>query len=77
VLLSLLFSTGFLMVLGALPAGLMVLLEEHYQFRSDWHGATIAAAYMAIPIATIGGLFLAIAALIFKGRGQKSSGISK
>jgi hypothetical protein len=77
VLPSLLFSTGFLMVIGALPAGLMILLEDHYQFHSDWHGATIAAAYRAIPVATTGGLFLCGATLIFKCRAKKTSEISK
>jgi hypothetical protein len=77
VLPSLLFSTGFWMVLTALPIGLVVLLEEHFQFHSDRHWATIAAVVMTVTVATIGGIFLAIAILIFKRQAQKTAAILK
>lgn len=73
---SLLYSTGFWMVTGAIPVGLVVALEEHYQLRSDWHWAIIAAAVMTIPVGMIGGLFLLVATLISNGRAREATGIS-
>jgi hypothetical protein len=60
------------MVIAALPTGILILLDEHFQFQSDGQWATIAAAAMTLPMATIGGLFLAIATLIFESQGPKN-----
>jgi hypothetical protein len=37
VLPGLLFSTGSLMVISALPSGIVIALQERYQLHSDWH----------------------------------------
>ena len=77
VLPSLLFSTGFLMLIGAVPVGLVIAIEEHYQLQSHWPWAMMSAAVFAVPLAATGVLFLLIAKLMFTHRARKAIGISE
>jgi hypothetical protein len=75
VLPGLLFSTGLLMVISALPTGIVTAHQERYQLHSDWHCTIIDSAVMTVAIALVGGLFLLSATLIF-GRRRPNDGIA-
>jgi hypothetical protein len=67
-LLGLLIITGFMLLITALPIGIVLTLQDHYQVHSDWHWAIMQGAVMAIAAAVFGGLFLCIGTLIVNRR---------
>ena len=67
-LLGLLIITGFMLLLTALPVGIFLSLQDHYEFHSDWHWAIMLGAVMTIATAIVGGVFLCIGELIVKRR---------
>jgi len=78
VLLGLLFSTGYLMLIGALPVGIVILLQERYDRRfgnGEW--AIHDMALMTLVVGGIGGLFLLLGKIIYKVQCRRSQAISK
>jgi hypothetical protein len=78
VLLGLLFSTGYLMLIGALPVGIVTLLQERYDRRlgiGEW--AIHDMALMTLIVGGIGGLFLLVGQIIYKVQSRRSQEISK
>jgi hypothetical protein len=63
-LLGLMIITGFILLLVALPMGLVFALQEHYTFHSDWRWAIIVGLVMTTAAAIIGGIFLGVGELI-------------
>ena len=78
VLLGLLFSTGYLMLIGALPAGVAILLQERYDRRfgmSEW--AIHDGVLMTVVVGGLGGLFLLLGKIIYSVQRRRSRAISK
>ena len=65
-LLGLVIITGFMLVISALPIGLILSLQDHYKFHSDWHWATILGATIAAATVIVGGLLLCTGELVAK-----------
>jgi len=70
VLLGLLFSTGYLMLIGAPGIGIVALLQE----RND---GRFGVALIALLVGGIGGLFLLLGKIIYKVQCGRSRVISK
>jgi hypothetical protein len=69
-LLSLMIVAGFMLLLTALPLGLVLSLQEHYKFHSDWRWAIIFGTVMTAATAVIGGTLLCTGELIVRRRGK-------
>ena len=69
-LLGLLFSSGFLLLIGAMPSGFAVALAERYTLKSDWHSAMIPAIVMTVAVAALGGMFLCTYNVVSWRRGR-------
>jgi len=67
-LLGLLIISGFLMLITALPLGIVMSLQDRYKFHDDWHWAIIWGPSMTIATAIVGGLFTCIGEFIVKRR---------
>lgn len=67
-LLGLLIITGFMLLITAIPLGIVLSLQAHYKFHSDWGWAITQGAVMAIATAIVGGLFLGIGEFIVQRR---------
>jgi hypothetical protein len=78
VLLGLLLSTGYLMLISALPVGIAIFLQEHY---GRWFGngewAIHDMVLMTLVVGGIGGLFLLLGKIIYKLQCRRSQAISK
>jgi hypothetical protein len=67
-LLGLLIITGFMLLITALPSGIVLSLLDHYRFHTDWRWAITQGAVMTIATAIVGGLFLGVGELILQRR---------
>jgi hypothetical protein len=67
-LLGLMIVTGFMLLLSALPLGLVLSLQDHYKFHSDWHWAIILGVVMTAATAVVGGIFLCTGEFIVQRR---------
>ena len=67
-LLGLLIITGFMLLITALPLGIVLCLQNHYKFHSDWRWAIAQGAVMTIATAVVGGMFLCTGEFIVKRR---------
>jgi hypothetical protein len=77
-LLGLLFSTGYLMLIGALPAGIAIFLQERYHRGfGDGEWAIHDAALMTLVVGGIGGLFLLLGKIIYKLQCRRLQAVSK
>ncbi len=67
---DLMYITGFMLILCALPIGIQSGFMVHHDLddNKSWHWAKIAGAVMTITIGFIGGLLLCIAVFILKRR---------
>ncbi len=67
-LLGLLIITGFMLLLMALPVGIVLCLQVRYQLHSDWQWAIIHGVVMTMATAVVGGLFLCTGEFIVQRR---------
>lgn len=65
------------MAISALPIGLVIALQQHYEFHADWHWSIIQPGVMTVTIGALGGLFLFLSTFIFRRRGKRASDTSK
>jgi hypothetical protein len=64
ILLGLLFSTGMMLLIVAIPIGFTTAFQERYQSHSDWHWAVIAGVAITLAIALVGSISLGLGILI-------------
>jgi hypothetical protein len=66
--LNLMYITGLMLLIGALPAGLGVAFAAHHDSRDDWHSALILGGVMAIATAIVGGALHGVSRFILNRR---------
>ena len=67
-LLGLLIISGFMMLITAIPLGIVLSLHEHSKFDSDWRWSITEGAVMTIATAIVGGLFTGVGEFIVRRR---------
>lgn len=76
-LLDLLGFTGFMLVVMAIPLGLVIALAFRYEFQTDWYWATFLGAVLAVETAIVGGVFLGLAAFLERRRRNRRQPIDR
>ena len=72
ILIGLLFSTGIMLVVTALPLGIVFTFQYYHDLHDDLRWAIIGGGIMTIVTALIGFLSYGIGRLIMKGRRRKN-----
>jgi hypothetical protein len=77
-LLGLVMFSGFMLVVTALPLGVVLALQARYGFHWGWHWAILWGVVMAIAAAVVGSLFLCAGELIARrGRNDRRKADTK
>ena len=76
ILLSLMFSSGFLLLISSLPVGVGLALQSYYEVHLERREAFIVAAAVTVFIAVLGGVLLFIGEFIVKRRRKLQGKIS-
>ena len=67
-LLGLCIISGFMLLTTAIPLGIVVSLQQHHRFDSNWRWAIIQGAVMAVATAVIGGMLTGFGEFIVRRR---------
>jgi hypothetical protein len=67
-LLGLLIITGFMLLLTAIPLGVVISLQEHYKSHSDWRWAITQGVVLTVATAIVVGLFTGAGEFIVQRR---------
>lgn len=73
-LLGLMIVAGFMLIIAALPFGLVLSLQDHYKFHSDWHWAIVMGIAMTAATAIVGTILLFTGEFIIQRRKKTKAG---
>jgi hypothetical protein len=68
ILLGLMFSTGIMLLIVAIPIGFTTVFQERFKSHSDWRWSVIAGVVITSVIALIGGMSLGLGMFISRRR---------
>jgi amino acid transporter len=71
ILLGLMIASGFMLVVTALPVGVMMTWQGFHDAHLGWHWAIIGGIVMTIAIGGLGSLFICVGHFIVKRHRRK------
>ena len=67
-LLGLMIISGFMLLLTALPLGVVLCLQDHYKFHGEWRWSVTLGVVMTASTAVVGGILLCTGEFLVKRR---------